>query len=74
MVFCVAGIGARLKSLLMISRKSFNKKPSQNQRQRAVRALAWVLAGKLANFGFTFEYLALDLVLVEVEVIFSAEF
>ena len=58
----------------MISWKSFNKKPSQIQGQRAVRARAWVLAGKLAIFGFTVRYLLLDLVLVEVEVIFSVEF
>ena len=58
----------------MFSRKSCAKNPSQSQGQRAVRALAWVLAGKLADFSFTLEYSVLDLALVEVEVIFLAEF
>ena len=58
----------------MIKVKSINKNPSQSQGQRAVRALAWVLVRKLANFGFTLEYSVSDLALVEVEVIFSAEF
>ena len=58
----------------MISRESSNKNPSKSQGQRAVRALAWVLTGKLVDFGFTLEYSVLDLALVEVEVIFLAEF
>ena len=57
----------------MISCKSCNKNPSQSQGQRAVRALAWVLARKLVIFGFTLEYSVSDLALVEVEVIFFAE-
>jgi len=53
----------------MISRKSSTKKPSQSHGQRTVRALAWLLARKLAIFGFTIVYLLLDLALVEVEVL-----
>ena len=58
----------------MISRKSCNKNPRKSQGQRAVRALAWLLAGKSVVFGFTLEYSVFDLALVEVEVIFLAEF
>lgn len=58
----------------MIKVKSANKNLIQSQGQHAVRALAWVLAGKWANFGFTSEYFALDLALVEVEVIYLTEF
>ena len=58
----------------MIKGKSSPKNPSQSQGKRAVLSPAWVLAGKLASFGFTLEYSVSDLALVEVEVIFLAEF
>jgi len=39
----------------MIKNKSSTKNPSQSHGQGAVRALAWVLAGKWSIFGFTME-------------------
>jgi len=53
----------------MIRRTSTSKNPSKSHGQRTVRALAWLLARKLAIFGFTIVYLLLDLALVEVEVL-----
>jgi len=54
----------------MIRRTSTTKKPSQSHGQRTVRALAWLLARKLAIFRFTIKFLVWDLALVEVEVLF----